>query len=87
MWLSPKVVGVVVSSISVRNISESTYLALKDMARKNERSLQEQVRYLLEQEVRLAGNSSLGAARAWRARLASGKHSDTVAMIRGDRER
>jgi plasmid stability protein len=73
------------SAISIRNIPESTYQALKDMAARNERSLQEQVRYLLEQEVKLVNRSSLVNARAWRKRLQNRSHSNVVDMIREDR--
>ena len=75
------------TAISIRNIPESTYQALKDMATKNERSLQEQVRYLLEQEVNLVNRSSLANARAWRKRLQNRSHSNVVDMIREDRSR
>jgi len=75
------------SAISVRNIPESTYQALKDMAARNKRSLQEQVRYLLEQEVKLVNRSSLVNAQTWRKRLQNRSHSDVVAMIREDRSR
>ncbi len=75
------------SAISIRNIPESTYQALKDMAARSERSLQEQVRYLLEQEVKLVSRSSLDEARIWRKRLQTRKHLNVVDMIREDRSR
>ena len=75
------------AAISIRNIPEITYQALKDMAARNERSLQEQVRYLLEQEVKLVNRSSLANARAWRKRLQNRPHSNVVDMIREDRSR
>ena len=75
------------AAISIRNIPEITYQALKDMAARNERSLQEQVRYLLEQEVNLVNRSSLTNARAWRKRLQNRPHSNVVDMIREDRSR
>lgn len=75
------------SAISVRNISQDTYQALKDMARRSERSLQEQVRYLLEQEVKLVSGSSLVHAQTWRKRLQNRSHSNVIDMIREDRSR
>jgi plasmid stability protein len=75
------------SAISIRNIPENTYLALKKMARQSERSLQEQVRYLLEQEVKLVSQSSLLEAKNWRDKLKNRNHSDSVKLIQEDRER
>lgn len=75
------------SAISVRNIPEETYIALKEMARKSHRSTQEQVRYLIDQEVRLATDSSLSVAESWRDKLKGRSHSDSVEMIREDRAR
>ena len=75
------------AAISIRNIPASTYQALKEMAARNERSLQEQVRYLLEQEVKLVNRSSLANARDWRKRLQNRTHSNVVDMIREDRSR
>jgi hypothetical protein len=74
-----------VSVISVRNIPEETYFALKDIARKSHRSLQEQVRYLIDQEVRLVADSSLSMAQFWREKLKGRAHSDSVALLREGR--
>jgi plasmid stability protein len=75
------------SVISVRNIPQETYVALKEIARKSHRSMQEQVRYLIEQEVRLVTDSSLSVAPSWREQLKERRHSDSVAMVREDRAR
>ena len=75
------------SVVSVRNIPEETYLALKEMARNSHRSLQEQVRYLIDREVRLVTDSSLSMAHVWREQLTGRLHSDSVTMIREDRAR
>jgi plasmid stability protein len=74
-------------SLSVRGLPDETYEALKAMAAKRHRSLQEQVRHILEQQVRLASDSTLAAARSWRKRLAGREFADVVADIRADRER
>ena len=74
-------------SLSVRNLSEETYETLKEMTRKNHRSLQEQVRMLLEWEAKLARGDVLEQSRKLRKRLAERKFSDVVEMIREDRER
>lgn len=74
-------------SLSIRNLPDEIYERLKTMARQNHRSLQEQVRFLLEQDTRLAHGGVLEQARKWRRRLAGREFSDVVTMIRSDRER
>jgi len=76
-----------VKAISIRNIPDDVYDALKAMAKSSRRSLQEEVRHLLEREVSLTQGSSLSRAGQWRSRLAGRKHADTVASIREDRGR
>ena len=74
-------------SISIRNVPENVYTALQDMARINHRSLQEQIKCILEQEVRLVKGSPLAAAAKWRKQLKEREFTDTVKMIRQDRRR
>ncbi len=74
-------------SLSVRNLPDTVYEAIKSMADANHRSMQEQVRYLLEQEVKLVAGSPLYAAREWRERLADRTLANTVANVREDRRR
>jgi len=74
-------------SISIRNVPETVYTALQGMAKANHRSLQEQIKFILEQEVRLVKGSPLAAAANWRKQLKGRKHSDTVKMVRQDRLR
>ena len=74
-------------SISLRNVPNDVYTALQEIARANHRSLQEQIKCILEQEVRLVKGSQLAKAATWRKRFSGRKFSDTVKMIRQDRER
>ncbi|MBW1716750.1 MAG: hypothetical protein JRJ13_16355 [Deltaproteobacteria bacterium] len=74
-------------SISIRNVPEDVYVALQAMAKKNHRSLQEQIKLILEQEVRLSNRSFLAKASEWRRRLQGRQLSDTVKAIREDRNR
>jgi len=57
------------------------------MAQKSQRSLQEQVRYLLDQEVKLVSRSTLSAAKDWRSQLEGRNHADIVELIREERSR
>ena len=74
-------------SISIRNVPENVYTALQEMARANHRSLQEQIKCILEQEVSLVKGSPLAAAANWRKQFKGRKFTDTVEMIRQDRKR
>ena len=74
-------------AISVRNVPEEIYAGLQIMAKKNRRSLQEQIKLILEQEVELANRSFLASAAEWRKRLKGRGLNDTVAMVRKDRNR
>jgi hypothetical protein len=74
-------------AISIRNVPDYIYTGLQAMAKKNRRSLQQQIKLILEQEVKLTNRSFLAGAAEWRKRL-QGRHlSDTVKTLRKDRER
>jgi len=74
-------------AISVRNVPDHIYDGLQAMAKINRRSLQEQVKIIFEQEVKLANRSFLTSAAKWRKHLQGRGLSDTVKMMRKDRER
>ena len=74
-------------SISIRNVPEKVYVSLQSLAKANRRSLQEQIKLMLEQEVKLNKRSFLAEAEQWRKRLDGRKLNDTVKMVRRDRER
>ena len=74
-------------ALSIRNLPDDVYEALKQMAVANHRSMQEQVRCLIEREARLARGSGLEVARAWRLRLAGRSLGDTVEDVRQDHAR
>ena len=74
-------------SLTLRRVDEDVYKSLQDLARANHRSLQEQVKIILEREVRLAGGSHAYKARQLRERLAGRPWGDIAADIREERER
>jgi plasmid stability protein len=74
-------------SISIRNVPDQIYKGLQAMAKNNRRSLQEQIKFILEQEIKLGTRSFLAGAALWRKRLQNRSLSDTVKMLREDRER
>lgn len=74
-------------ALNIRNLPDDVYEALKAMAAANHRSMQEQVRCIIEREARLASAPALNDTQAWRTRLAGRKLGDTVADVRQDRSR
>ena len=74
-------------AISIRNVPEHIYTGLQVMAKNNRRSLQEQIKLILEQEVKLTNRSFLAGAAGWRKRLQGRNMSDSVITLRKDRER
>ena len=72
--------------MTVRNVPDNVYKHLTEWACANNRSLQEQVRYLLVQEVKLHKPSALEAAAAARKRLKGRSLGNVVTDIREYRE-
>jgi plasmid stability protein len=74
-------------AISIRNVPDDVYTALQEMAKKNRRSLQEQVKFILERELKLNNRSFLAGAAEWRKQLKGRKLKDTEKTVREDRAR
>ena len=74
-------------TLTVREVPDEVYQALKGWAAQNNRSLQEQVRSILSREVRLIREGRMDDARRWRERLAGRDWGDVAAEIRRDRGR
>ncbi len=74
-------------AISIRNVPEDVYARLQEMAKKNRRSLQEQIKLILEQEVTLNKRSFLTNAAEWRKKFQGRQFKDTVKDVRKDRQR
>ena len=74
-------------AISIRNVPDHIYAGLQTMAKANRRSLQEQIKVILEQEVKLSNRSFLVGASRWRKRLQGRNLTDTVNTVRKDRQR
>jgi len=74
-------------SILVRGLSQKTIERLKERARFNGRSLQQEIKAILE---RAAGMLTMNEARRvselWRHRLGGRSFSDSVRLIREDRD-
>ncbi len=73
--------------ITVRQIPDDLYRAIADLARKNRRSIQQQVLMLLEQARVSTDPSPVALARSIREGLAGRCLGKTVEEIRKERER
>ncbi len=73
--------------MTIRNVPDDVHSALKRLARRNRRSLQQQVLRLLDNARQLDRDSPVAEAAAFRARLAGRDLGDTVAEIREERRR
>jgi predicted CopG family antitoxin len=74
-------------AISIRNVPDDVYAGLQKMAKNNRRSLQEQIKLILEQEVKLNKRSFLAESARWRKKFLGRKFKETVTDIRKDRQR
>ena len=74
-------------AFTVRGVEDSIYEGLRELARKNHRSMQEQVKLILEREVALTKGGHLYRCEAIRQRLEGRDWGDVVADIRNERER
>jgi len=75
---------------TIRDVPDEVYITLKNWAKANHRSMQEQVKYILEREVQLIGRGSgLAGAREWRDRLKGRDWGDVdiSSDIRKERDR
>lgn len=71
--------------IFVRNISKKTIDQLKARAKRHNRSLQEEVKHLIEITVKVTGESALIRARKIRASFGTKTFSDSAGLLREDR--
>ena len=74
-------------ALSIRNLPDDVYDTLKAMAAANHRSMQEQVRCMIERETKLAAAPGIAVAREWRTRLSGRNLGDTIEDVRKDRSR
>ncbi len=73
--------------LTIRNVDEKVYQRLKDRARISRRSLEAEVRAILDQAVLPERSEVSRRAAAMRARLAARYTGDATAAIREDRDR
>ena len=74
-------------ALTIRNVPDDLYRDLKELARRNRRSLQQQILVLLERVRVGRPPSAVQRAAEIRARLAGRDLGDTVAELCAERER
>ena len=75
------------SEILVRNLKPETMERLKARAKRHGRSLQGEVRLVLEQAAGFTQSEAVAAARRWHDVLAGQRFTDSATLIRRDRQR
>ncbi len=74
-------------TLTVRDVPDVVYEVLRKDAAAQGRSLQAQIRWVLEKDVRLHHGGFMNRAKSWRKQLAGKPLGDTVSDIRKGRER
>lgn len=73
--------------LSVRNLDEETIKRLKALAKQHGRSLQGQVKIVLEEAAMLPANEVSAIVEKWQRRFAGKRFSDSTRILREDRQR
>ncbi|MFH1037521.1 MAG: hypothetical protein V1789_02485 [PVC group bacterium] len=73
--------------VTIRRVPVDLYFALKKWAKMNHRSMQEQVKCILEREVELVWKKPALKTRDWRDRLQDRDWGDITGDIRRERNR
>jgi plasmid stability protein len=77
-----------VAQVLVRDLDEATVKRLKERARQHGRSLQGEAKAVLEQAASTyTMEEALAVARYWQRRTSRRKQTDSVELLRQDRER
>jgi plasmid stability protein len=71
----------------VRDLEKKTIDRLKEQARRNRRSLQGEVKLILEEAVKLSWGEARDVTSTYRKALAGKTQSDSADLVREDRER
>ena len=74
-------------NILIRDISQKTIDQLKARAKQHNRSLQKEVKHLVEETVKATGEAALLRARKIRASFGAKTFSDSTDLLREDRRR
>ena len=73
-------------ALTVREVPDTVYDVIRADAKASRRSIQEQVRWVLEKDARLPRGGFLSTARRWNRRLKGRDLGDCVEAVRNARE-
>jgi len=74
-------------NILIRDVSQKTVSRLKEKAKQHNRSLQGEVKQIIEDNVKMSMKDALQHARKIRASFGEKTFSDSAELLREDRER
>jgi plasmid stability protein len=75
------------AQLLVRNLEKETIERLKMRAKQHDRSLQGEVKLILQNAAKLSMAEAANIAKDWQKRLAGRKFTDSAILIREDRDR
>jgi plasmid stability protein len=75
------------AQLLIRDLATEVVERLKERARRHNRSLQGEVKTILEESARLSPAETRELALSWQQRLGGRAHSDSAELVREDRER
>jgi plasmid stability protein len=75
------------AQLLVRDLEKETIERLKMRAKQHDRSLQGEVKLILQNAAKLSMAEASNVARGWQKRLSDRKFSDSSLLIREDRDR
>ena len=75
------------SQLLVRDLAPETIERLKEQAKQQGRSLQAEVKRILDQAVKFSAGEARGTAARWSEHLAGRVLSDSADLVREDRDR
>jgi plasmid stability protein len=79
--------GTAMPQLLIRNLDEETIRSLKERAKRHSRSLQGEVKLILEEYASRPDESPLAIADRWQGYFAGRTFSDSSEQVRQDRER
>jgi len=71
----------------IRNLDENTIIKLKERAKRHKRSVQGEVKLILEEYASRSDEAPLAIAERWQEYFAGRTFSDSAELVRQDRER
>jgi plasmid stability protein len=71
----------------IRNLSAQTVMHLKAKAKSHHRSLQGEVKFIVESAAKMSMEDALRISQKWRKKLVGKIFSDSAELIREDRDR